>query len=65
MKKYRAFAESSSGYALELQANSEDEAWEKAEEAAENGQFKEVPMSGEFKVYDVVEIEEENGPSAS
>ena len=65
MKKYKAFAEISYALELKLQANSEEEAWSKAKEAAENGKFKEVPMSVNFNINDVIEIEEENGPSAS
>jgi len=62
MKTYIAFAESSSAFKLTLQANSFTEAWSKAEKAAEDGKFKEIPMSGDFNIYLVNEvIQEEDG----
>ena len=60
MKTYVAFAESSSAFKLKLKAKSYDDAWSKAEEAAENGKFKEIPMSGDFNIYLINEETEEN-----
>lgn len=65
MKTYEVFAESSSAFKLKIQAKSYDDAWIKAEEAAENGQFKEVPMSGDFNIYLVNEVTEKNGSSTT
>jgi len=60
VKTYVAFAEISYALKFKLQANSEEEAWSKAKEAAENGKFKEVPMSANFNINDVIEETEKD-----
>ena len=64
MKTYEVFAKASYDLKLQIQANSETDAWNKAFEANSN-QFKEVPMTSNFKIYLVNEIKENNGSSTT
>ena len=60
IKTYSVLAEMSTCFVLTLNAESYDDAWDKAKEAAEDGKFKEVPDSGDFNIYLVNELSDED-----
>ena len=60
MKTYSVLAEMSTCFELTLNAESYDDAWDKAQEAAGDGEFKEVPNSGDFNIYLVNEHSDED-----
>lgn len=57
MKTYKAYATISYDLVCEFEVEDDEDAWEFAEQI-DGGDFKEIPMSGDWKIYEVELIEE-------
>jgi len=56
MKRYKAYATISYDLMCEFEIEDDEDAWDFAKHELEGSEFSEIPMSSEWKLYEVEEI---------